>query len=204
MRREDVIQRIIEEKGVNAIPVLIDMMENSDSETYSLITDIIDVLGDEAKKYLFNEFIKRFERRNLDDVVMLYLIDVLSEMECQELKPYLERMMNLYSDERAFPIILEALLRITKDEKYIDILSTFLDDKGDIQELAIMALAELPTKKSINYLLNKYMENITKSEKALILDSIQKMIFKKRELFNEVKIHPAGEEISEMLEWMLK
>ncbi|KLO24752.1 HEAT repeat domain-containing protein [Marinitoga sp. 1155] len=204
MRREDVIQRIIEEKGVNAIPVLIDMMENSDSETYSLITDIIDVLGDEAKKYLFNEFIKRFERRNLDDVVMLYLIDVLSEMECQELKPYLERMMNLYSDERAFPIILEALLRITKDEKYIDILATFLDDKGDIQELAIMALAELPTKKSINYLLNKYMENITKSEKALILDSIQKMIFKKRELFNEVKIHPAGEEISEMLEWMLK
>ncbi|SHE48796.1 hypothetical protein SAMN02745164_00533 [Marinitoga hydrogenitolerans DSM 16785] len=204
MRREDVIQRVIEEKGVEAIPVLINMMEDSDADTYSLITDIIDVLGSEAKRYLFDEFLKRFEKNNFDDVVMLYLIDVLSEMECQELKPYLERMMNLYSDERAFPIILEALLRITKDEKYIDILATFLDDTGDIQELAIMALAELPTRKGLKYLLNKYLENISKSEKALILDSIQKIIFKNRELFEEVKKHPAGEEISEMLEWMLK
>ncbi|WP_129409315.1 hypothetical protein [Marinitoga lauensis] len=204
MKREDVIQRVIEEKGVEAIPVLINMMEESDAETYSLITDIIDVLGPEAKKYLFDEFLKRFEKNSFDDVVMLYLIDVLSEMECQELKPYLERMMNLYSDERAFPIILEALLRITKDEKYIDILATFLDDTGDIQELAIMAMAEMPTKKGINYLLNKYLENISKSEKALILDSIQKMTFKDNKLLEEVKKHPAGEEIYEMLEWMLK
>ncbi|GAB6188399.1 hypothetical protein JCM30566_01380 [Marinitoga arctica] len=204
MKREDVIQRVIEEKGVKAIPLLLNMMEDSDSDTYSLITDIIDVLGIEAKKYLFDEFLKRFEKNNFDDVVMLYLIDVLSEMECKELQPYLERMLNMYSDERAFPIIIEALLRITKDEKYIDILSTFLDDTGDIQELAIMALSEIPTKKGINYLLNKYMENISKSEKALILDSIQKIIFKNRDLFEEVKKHPAGEEISEMLEWMLK
>ncbi|WGS65300.1 HEAT repeat domain-containing protein [Marinitoga aeolica] len=204
MKREDVIQRIIEEKGVKAIPILIEMMEDSDADTYSLITDIIDVMGTEAKAYLFEEFLKRFEKKSFDDVVMLYLIDVLSEMECQEIKPYLERMMNLYSDERAFPIILEALLRITKDEKYIDILATFLDDTGDIQELAIMALAELPTKKGINYLLNKYLDNISKSEKALILDSIQKMTFKNNDLLEEVKKHPAGEEIFEMLEWMLK
>jgi hypothetical protein len=204
MKREDVIQRIIDEKGVKAIPVLIDMLEGSDPETYELITDIIDILGTDAKKYLFEEFKKRFSKNNFDDVVMLYLIDVLSEMECEELKPYLERMMNMYSDERAFPLIIEALLRITKDEKYIDILSTFLDDTGDIQDLAIMAIAEHPTKKGINYLLNKYMSNISKSEKALILDSIQKMVFKNRTLFDEVKKHPASEEIVEILEWMLK
>lgn len=204
MKREDVIQRIIEEKGVEAVPILINMMEDSDADTYSLITDIIDALGPDAKRYLFNEFLKRFEKNTVDDVVMLYLIDILSEMECQEIKPYLERMMNLYSDERAFPIIMEALLRITKDEKYVDILATYLNDTGDLQELAIMALAELPTKKGINYLLNKYMENSSKSEKALILDSIQKMTFKNRDLLEEVRKHPAGEEIFEMLEWMLK
>lgn len=204
MKREDVIQRIIEEKGVEAVPILINMMEDSDADTYSLITDIIDALGPDAKRYLFNEFLKRFEKNTFDDVVMLYLIDVLSEMECQEIKPYLERMMNLYSDERAFPIIMEALLRITKDEKYVDILATYLNDTGDLQELAIMALAELPTKKGINYLLNKYMGNSSKSEKALILDSIQKMTFKNRDLLEEVRKHPAGEEIFEMLEWMLK
>ncbi|KAF2955509.1 DUF927 domain-containing protein [Marinitoga sp. 38H-ov] len=204
MKREDIIQRIIEEKGVNAIPVLINLMEDSDPETYEIITDIIDILGSDAKKYLFNEFIKRFEKNYFDDVVMLYLIDVLSNLECKEIIPYLERMLNMYSDERAFPLIIEALLRLTKDEKYIDILATFLDDTGDLQELAIMAISELPTKKSIKYLLDKYISNISKSEKALILDSIQKLLFKNRELMNEVKNHPAGDEISEMLEWMLK
>jgi hypothetical protein len=204
MKREDVIQRILEEKGVNAIPILIDMMEDADTETYEIITDIIDILGSDAKKYLFDEFMKRFEKNSFDDVVMLYLIDVLSNLECKKLIPYLERMLNMYSDERAFPLILEALLRLTKDEKYIDILATFLDDTGDLQELAIMAISELPTQKGLKYLLDKYITNISKSEKALILDSIQKILFKKRDLINDVKKHPAGEEISEMLEWMLK
>lgn len=204
MKREDVIQRIIEEKGVTAIPILIDMMEDSDAETYELIMDIIDIMGAEAKEYLFKEFLKRFHQKNLDDVVMLYLIDILSELECNELAPYLERMLELYSDERAFPIIIEALLRLTKDEKYLDILATYLNDEGEIQELAVMAMAELPVSKSINYLLNKYTENISKQQKALILDSIQKMLVKNKDLLPIVKEHPAGDEISEMLEWMLK
>ncbi|AEX84799.1 hypothetical protein XO10_01810 [Marinitoga sp. 1135] len=204
MKREDVIQRIIEEKGVTAIPILIDMMEDSDAETYELIMDIIDIMGAEAKEYLFKEFLKRFNQKNLDDVVMLYLIDILSELECKELAPYLERMLELYSDERAFPIIIEALLRLTKDEKYLDILATYLNDEGEIQELAVMAMAELPVSKSINYLLNKYTENISKQQKALILDSIQKMLVKNKDLLPIVKEHPAGDEISEMLEWMLK
>ena len=82
-----------------------------------------------------------------DDVVLLYLAELLSDFKCLEIKENLEMMFNRFSDERAFPLILENLLKVTQDEKYLDILETYLDcEDVDIEEICIMAVTELPSK----------------------------------------------------------
>ena len=69
------------------------------------------------------------------------------------------------------------MLKITQDESYLDILKTYLEnDETEIQEISIMAVSELPCKKSIDILAEKYYTTRDKSIKALILDSLIKII----------------------------
>ncbi|BBE31846.1 hypothetical protein OSSY52_19870 [Tepiditoga spiralis] len=199
MYKEDIIQKIVEEKGIEAIPNLVKLLEDSDPDTRELARDVIGVMGESANEYLFEDFKKRFDKNLEDDMVMLYLAEILSQNGYKEIIPYLERMINNYTDERAFPIIVEHLWRLTKEERYLDILTTFLDDDDAVQEIAIMGISHVPTKKGIDVLVDKYNNSKENSSRALILDSILQIII------NDFKLVPylqeKDREIANKLRW---
>ncbi|MFY9403280.1 MAG: HEAT repeat domain-containing protein, partial [Defluviitoga tunisiensis] len=133
--RDEVILKIIEEKGIKAIPNLIELLEDENPEVRELAMEALSILAPEGKDYLLKEFKKRFRMNLQDDVVLLYLAELLSDYRCSEIKEDLETMFNRFSDERAFPLILENLLKVTQDEKYLDLLKTYLDGEDiDVEE----------------------------------------------------------------------
>lgn len=202
MNREDLIQRVLQEKGTDAIPNLIRLLDEQDSETRELAVDVLSVMGGESKEYLLEEFKKRFERNREDDVTLLYLTELLADLECQEIVPYMERMINSYTDERAFPIIIENLLKLTKDEKYLDILLTFMDDGSEMEEIALMSITNIPSKKVVNILSEKYENSKNKSKRALIMDSMVKVLLGDFELVPYLQqINP---DLSKKLQWQIE
>lgn len=202
MNREDLIQKVLQEKGKDAIPSLIKLLDDEDYETRELAVDVLNVMGSESKNYLLEEFKKRFERNREDDVTLLYLMELLSDLECQEIVPYLERMINNYTDERAFPIIIENLLKLTKDEKYLDILLTFMDDGSEMEEIALMSITNIPSKKVVDLLSKKYENSRDKSKRALIMDSMVKVLLGDFELVPYLQqINP---DLSKKLQWQIE
>ncbi|MDK2907238.1 MAG: hypothetical protein PWQ66_1199, partial [Petrotoga sp.] len=138
-----------------------------------------------------------------DDTVLLYLAELLSDLKCHEIVENLKMMFNKFSDERAFPLIIENLLKITKDESYLDILKTYIDsDEGEIEEISVMAITELPSRKTLDILLEKYYKTTNNSLKVLILDSITKILTKNFDLVPYLQ--ERDPEISEKLELHLK
>jgi HEAT repeat protein len=202
MNREDLIQRVLQEKGIDAIPNLIRLLDEQDSETRELAVDVLSVMGGESKEYLLEEFKKRFERNREDDVTLLYLTELLADLECQEIVPYMERMINNYTDERAFPIIIENLLKLTKDEKYLDILLTFMDDGSEMEEIVLMSITNIPSKKVVDILSEKYENSKSKSKRALIMDSMVKVLLGDFELVPYLQqINP---DLSKKLQWQIE
>lgn len=202
MSKEEVIQKIVEEKGIEAIPNLISLLKDEDSETRELARDVLSVMGNEANDYILNEFKVRFEKNKEDDIVLLYLAEILTENNNKEIVPYLERMMNNYSDERAFPIIIEHLWKLTEEERYLDILETFLDDEEGLEELAIIAISHKPKKRVIDLLVKKYRTTENKSIQVFVLDSILKVLLADLSLAEYLKTK--DDEISQKLQWHLE
>ncbi len=201
--RDEVIIRIIEEKGIKAIPNLIELLEDENPEVRELALEALSILAPEGKDYLLKEFKRRFQMNLHDDVVLLYLAELLSDFKCLEIKENLEMMFNRFSDERAFPLILENLLKVTQDEKYLDILETYLDcEDVDIEEICIMAVTELPSKKSINILLEKYYNTNNNSLQLLILDSLVKILTNDFDLVPYLR--DKDSDIYEKLEWHIR
>ncbi|UYO99625.1 hypothetical protein OF820_11205 [Oceanotoga sp. DSM 15011] len=203
MDREELIQKIIEEKGVSAIPKIVDLLSEEDVETRELARDILEIMGAaDGKDYLFEEFKNRFDLNEDDDISLLYLAEILADFECKEIIPYLERMINNFSDERAFPIIYENLLKLTKDEKYLEYIETYIDDGGELEEISIMAMTNMPSKRVVNNLISKYKNTNSNSIRALVLDSLVKVLLSDFELVPYLReIEP---EISEKISWQLQ
>jgi HEAT repeat protein len=202
MNRDDLIQRVLQEKGTDAIPNLIRLLDEEDSETRDLAVDVLSVMGDESRDYLLKEFKKRFEKNRENDVTLLYLTELLSDLGCKEIVPYLERMINNYTDERAFPVIIENLLKLTKDDKYLDILLTFMDEGSEMEELALMSITNLPSKKVVDILSEKYENSKDKSKRALIMDSMVKVLLGDFELVPYLQqINP---DLSKKLQWQIE
>ncbi|MDK2946293.1 HEAT repeat domain-containing protein [Geotoga petraea] len=202
MNREDLIQRVLQEKGTDAIPNLIRLLDEEDSETRELAVDVLSVMGNESRDYLLKEFKKRFEKNTENDITLLYLTELLSDLNCKEIVPYLERMINNYTDERAFPVIIENLLKLTKDDKYLDILLTFMDDGSEMEELALMSITNLPSKKVVDILSEKYENSKDKSKRALIMDSMVKVLLGDFELVPYLQqINP---DLSKKLQWQIE
>jgi len=200
--REDLIKKIVDEKGLQAIPNLIELLDDDDYEVRELARDALSVMAPEGKEYLLQEFKRRFNLNIQDDTVLLYLAELLSDLNCHEIVENLKMMFNKFTDERAFPLIIENLLKITKDESYLDILKTYIDsNEGEIEEISIMAVTELPSRKTLDILLEKYYKSDNNSLKALILDSITKILSQNFDLVPYLQ--ERDPDISEKLRWHL-
>ncbi|MGJ8455243.1 HEAT repeat domain-containing protein [Pseudothermotoga sp. U03pept] len=191
---QSLIERIVQEKGAQAIPKLLELLTDENEEVREIVLQTIHRFGDEAKQILLKKFREKLAESTKNDVLTLYLVDILSDMGEKSIKKDLYQLLNKYDYENAQIVIYEALAKLGDGEKVIDILSyLMLEDeyRTELAEQVAMALSHIPTAKALDCLVKAYQDEQLKGAKPFILKAIAIITLKDQQLWDHLqKISP--------------
>ncbi|MFO7882230.1 MAG: hypothetical protein R6U52_06810 [Kosmotogaceae bacterium] len=177
--RRELVDRIIEEKGEDAIPILVKLLEEEDTDVAEICLDALLGMGKAGKVALVNK-LKQIKNENRSgDMTALYIIDRLAEKRDKKLVQLFYSFLELYNDERSQVVIYEALAKLGEGGKVVDPLILMLDEAKDTEfiELLVMALSNTGTRKALERLTKLYHgENIDKSTRSFVLEGIHNLI----------------------------
>lgn len=118
MERDQLVRRILEEKGEKAIPTLINLLFEGDTQIADIVTDALLELDccDQLIKKLDLEM-KKAER----NTGIFYIADIIGEKNCKGGIEYLKRMLNFVKNEEEAIIIHGALAKMgfRDSERYL-------------------------------------------------------------------------------------
>jgi HEAT repeat protein len=198
MEREELINRIVEEKGVEAAPVLLSLLVSEDSETAQICFDALIQMGKDVVPFL----IEKMRSEDIDPVSRLYLADLAGEIGDIRAVTHLYELLSKYSDERSQIVIYEALARLGEGEKVVDVLALMLEENYDaeLQDPLIMALSNTDSSVAVKALAGFYGNKLAdKSAKAFALEGIHSILARRHELKNYLLSLHNGKEIAERL-----
>ncbi|AFK06517.1 hypothetical protein BG32_13420 [Mesotoga sp. HF07.pep.5.2.highcov] len=198
MEREELINRIVEEKGVEAAPVLLSLLVSEDSETAQICFDALIQMGKDVVPFL----IEKMRSEDIDPVSRLYLADLAGEIGDIRAVTHLYELLSKYSDERSQIVIYEALARLGEGEKVVDVLALMLEENYDaeLQDQLIMALSNTDSSVAVKALAGFYGNKLAdKSAKAFALEGIHSILARRHELKNYLLSLHNGKEIAERL-----
>lgn len=132
--REQIVRKIVEEKGESAIPILVDFLFGGDPQAADISVEALGQLD------CCKQLIERIDTEMKKDEIsagIYYIADLLGDKRCARSEIYLKKMLNLVKDEREALIIHGALLKIGfKDsEKYL--LYELENNQEDFLDIAI-------------------------------------------------------------------
>lgn len=198
MEREELINRIVEEKGVEAVPVLLGLLVSEDGETAQICFDALLQMGKDVVPLL----IEKIGSEEIDPVSRLYLVDLAGEIVDRRAVPHLYKILNEYDDEKSQIVIYEALARLGEGEKVVDVLALMLEENNDaeLQDQLIMALSNTDSSVAVKALAGLYGNKMAdKSTKSFALEGIHSILAKRHELKNYLLSLHNGKEIAERL-----
>ncbi|MEN3008061.1 HEAT repeat domain-containing protein [Pseudothermotoga sp.] len=185
---EKLIERIMTEKGVEAIPNLIQLLADEDENVRETVLQIIYRFGDAARPILLQKYREHIKMCQQNDVILLYLIDILSDLREASIKKDLYNLLNKYDDESAQLVIYEAICKLGEGEKILDILAYYLLEDEYREELAtqvVMALSYVPTQRTIDVLMKAYRdERFSEDIKKDIVQAISMLTMKDSKLWD--------------------
>ncbi len=115
---DQIVKRIIEEKGEKAIPTLIDLLFEGDPQVSDIVVDALEELD------CCEQLLKRLDlemKKEEKNVGIYYIADLIGDKRCKGGIDYLKSMLNLVENEREALIVHGALAKVGfKDsEKYL-------------------------------------------------------------------------------------
>jgi len=186
-KKEELIERIVSEKGEEAFPKLLELLEDEDPEVKEIVSEVFYRLGDRAREFLFNEIQKRRERGfEKNDITNLYIIDILGDLGEKRMKNVLYELMEKYDSEEALLIIYEALAKIGEGEVFLPELEYLMFEdayRKELCEQVAMVLANIPTERSLRILL-KALKNkeFSEDQKEFFRRAVEMILYRKPEL----------------------
>jgi HEAT repeat protein len=186
-KKEELIERIVKEKGEGAFPKLLELLEDEDPEVKEIVSEVFYRLGDRAREFLFNEIQKRRERGfEKNDITNLYIIDILGDLGEKRMKSVLYELMEKYDSEEALLIIYEALAKIGEGEVFLPELEYLMFEdayRKELCEQVAMVLANIPTERSLRILL-KALKNkeFSEGQKEFFRRAVEMILYRKPEL----------------------
>ncbi len=107
--KDQIVRRIIEEKGEKAIPILIDLLFEGDPQIADIAVDALEEL-DCCKQLIerLNIEMKKDEK----NVGIYYIADLIGDKRCKGAIDALKNMLNLVENEKEALIVHGALLKV--------------------------------------------------------------------------------------------
>lgn len=202
MERSELINRIVEEKGSQAIPDLIKLLEDDDSEVREIASEALFKLGDDAKTALLKEFHRRLGERNKNDITLLYIIDLLADFGEKSILNSLYKILSLYSWEEAELIIYEALAKLGEGDKVYEILRYFLLEDEERKKLGVqaaMALSYIDRPEVVKDLVRAIESKDFKGEDLEIIKKALSRVVMKNSMYYEILKNLVGENVNDYL-----
>ncbi|AAD36704.1 hypothetical protein THMA_1678 [Thermotoga maritima MSB8] len=186
-KKEELIERIVSEKGEEAFPKLLELLEDEDPEVKEIVSEVFYRLGDRAREFLFNEIQKRRERGfEKNDITNLYIIDILGDLGEKRMKNVLYELMEKYDSEEALLIIYEALAKIGEGEVFLPELEYLMFEdayRKELCEQVAMVLANIPTERSLRILLKALKsKEFSEDQKEFFRRAVEMILYRKPEL----------------------
>jgi HEAT repeat protein len=186
-KKEELIERIVSEKGEEAFPKLLELLEDEDPEVKEIVSEVFYRLGDRAREFLFNEIQKRRERGfEKNDITNLYIIDILGDLGEKRMKSVLYELMEKYDSEEALLIIYEALAKIGEGEVFLPELEYLMFEdayRKELCEQVAMVLANIPTERSLRILLKALRsDDFSEDQKEFFRRAVEMILYRKPEL----------------------
>jgi len=180
-KKEQLIKRIVEEKGENAIPTLIKLLYDEDSEVREIAAEALYRLGDPAKEALYKELKRLWEEGvEEDDITVLYIVDLLGDFGEKRAKDIFYSLLSKFTIEEALLVIYEALAKIGEGVKFLNVLEYMLLEDGDrtrYGDLVAMVLSYIDHPRSMEILKKAYFKEEFEGEiKEYILRAMKNLI----------------------------
>ncbi|ACR78985.1 MULTISPECIES: HEAT repeat domain-containing protein [Kosmotoga] len=198
MNRDEVIRKIVDEKGEEAIPLLLDLLEKEDDEVANICLDALCDMGSSGIDALFKKLKEIVSEGRQNDITALYIVDRLSDIGETRIVPLIYSMLKLYDSEEAQVILYEALAKLGEGDKVVDLLSMLLKEavSTDFRDQIIMALSHTGSMKALKALVELYNDDkIDKATKAFLLEALQMLLVNRPEFIEVVKNLKSGKEI---------
>ncbi|MCD6546276.1 MAG: HEAT repeat domain-containing protein [Thermotogae bacterium] len=184
--REKIIKRIVEERGEDAIPTLIDLLEDESNEVREIAAQALQNLGDVVTDYLMKYLRSKLDEEDpFNDVSLLYVADILGELRHKESIPLLYQLLEHYDEEPYQLIIYEALAKLGEGEKFIELLIYLLKEdafKDELKDQVLMTLAYTKNEKALKVLIDEWYNKNNFENKSLVLNAIKVLLTERPEL----------------------
>lgn len=166
--KEKLIRRIVEEKGKDALPTLLKLLEDEDPEVREIVSEALRLLGDDAREFLYTELLKRWRKEfKRNDITLLYIVDILGDLGEKRMEKILLDMLSKYDDEEALLVIYEALAKIGKGNEFLPYLEYLLFEdsyRKELCEQVAMVLANINSERSLDLLLKALDDDLFSDE----------------------------------------
>jgi hypothetical protein len=189
--REELIRRIVEEKGENAYDEMISLLEKEDDdpEVREIVTEVLYRLGDRIASKLEKTIKEKIKSGIKNDVPLLYLIDLAGDLGLRKLVTDITKALELYDLEEAQLVIYEALAKLGAGEQFYPLLRYMLlegEERFMFGAQVAMVLSYLDIPEIISDLVQAIDSGDFKGEE---LETI------KQALSNMINLHPSYKEI---------
>lgn len=208
MQSEELIERIVEEKGEEAIPVLKSLLiEYDDEKLIKLIIETLDKLGKTGKEEIYKVFSELCRNKNeLNNPKIYYLIDSLANNDDRRIIPDLMSILKKTKYEETNLLIYDALAMLGEGEKVVDVLTVMSEEEFDRDswEILIMALSHTKSVKAFLKLKEMYNNQKDETRKIMILEGMINILNEREELIPQLNNDENGREILKKIDLWLK
>lgn len=124
--REELIERIINEKGPDAFDDMLKLLDDEDENVKEIATEVLYRLGDSVRPKIEEYVKKEVLRGEKNNMKLLYLIDLLGDMGAKNSVKDILKALELYDFEEAQIVIYEALAKLGVGEQFYPLLRYML------------------------------------------------------------------------------
>ena len=206
----EVINRVVEEKGEEAIPDLLSLMEKNedDSELILMITESISRMGAGSRNYLvrylkdkrrrFNAAPRQYKEEAFR-TTLLVVIDLMGETGTHEDIDLIEGFLGLFDEEKAHLIIYEAIAKLGGGLKYIDLLELMAFEDDFTEEIigqVIMTLSYIDDARALFDLLKTTrFDWLDANQKIMVERGLKRLLSFHKDFYELLERDPYGKKV---------
>ncbi len=195
--RKELIERILNEKGPDAFDDMLKLLDDEDENVKEIATEVLYRLGDSVRPKIEEYVKKEVLRGEKNNMKLLYLIDLLGDMDAKSSVKDILKALELYDFEEAQIVIYEALAKLGAGEQFYPLLRYMLlegEERFTLGPQVAMAMSYLDIPEIIHDLVQAIDSSDFSGEDLETIKQALSNVINTRPSYKEVLITLVGEE----------